>query len=267
MDVRARATEERPYHHGHLRAALLDAAERGLREHGADQLSLRDLAREIGVSHAAPRRHFPDRQALLDALAEVGFARLDATLRTALAGTNEDFPSRVRATMTAYIRFATENAALLELMYTSKHRPGATRIVKAAEAPFGLMHELILQGQAQGALQARRPRADRDRPVRDPAGHRLDHQRQHRQTGTPRRTRGDRRRAVPARRPPNFLAHTVIAPSNSSHGGSWVDARGDIDDASLVCWVTCQPKLSTPPARCRSSRTWWRRSSRPERPR
>jgi AcrR family transcriptional regulator len=43
------ATDERPYHHGHLRAALLDAAERGLRERGADQLALRDLAREIGV--------------------------------------------------------------------------------------------------------------------------------------------------------------------------------------------------------------------------
>lgn len=151
------ATEERPYHHGNLRAALLDAAERGLRERGVDQLVLRDLAKEVGVSHAAPRRHFADRQALLDALAEAGFTRLDTALRTALAGADGDFPSCVRATMTAYTRFATENAALLELMYTSKHRPGATRIVKAAEAPFGLMNELILQGQAQGALQAGAP--------------------------------------------------------------------------------------------------------------
>ncbi|MEU3147219.1 MULTISPECIES: TetR/AcrR family transcriptional regulator [unclassified Streptomyces] len=156
-DVTADAAEERPYHHGNLRAALLDAAARGLRERGADQLSLRDLAREVGVSHAAPRRHFPDRQALLDALAEDGFARLDAALRTAPAGPDEDFPSRVRAAMTAYTRFATENAALLELMYTSKHRPGAERIVKAAEAPFGLMNDLITQGQEQGALQAGEP--------------------------------------------------------------------------------------------------------------
>lgn len=151
-------TDEQPYHHGRLRAALLDAAERSLRERGADQLSLRDLAREIGVSHTAPRRHFSDRQALLDALAETGFVRLDTALRSALTGTDEeDFPSRVLATATAYTRFATENAALLELMYTSKHRPGATRIVKAAEAPFGLMNELIIQGQAQGALHAGDP--------------------------------------------------------------------------------------------------------------
>ncbi|QFG21497.1 TetR/AcrR family transcriptional regulator [Actinomadura sp. WMMB 499] len=146
-------TEDRPYHHGNLRAALLDAAGRSLRERGADQLSLRDLAREVGVSHAAPRRHFPDRQALLDALAETGFADLDTTLRTALADADTDFPSRVRAAMTAYVRFATENAALLDLMYASKHRPGATRIVEAARAPFALLSELIRQGQEAGSLQ------------------------------------------------------------------------------------------------------------------
>ncbi|MFD3943864.1 hypothetical protein [Streptomyces sp. NPDC058579] len=61
-------------------------------------------------------------------------------------------PSRVRVTMTAYVRFATENAALLELMCSSKHRPGATCVVKAAEAPFGRMG-----GQEQGALQGGDP--------------------------------------------------------------------------------------------------------------
>jgi AcrR family transcriptional regulator len=80
--------------HGNLRATLLDAAERSLRRYGADQLSLRELAREAGVSHAAPRRHFPDRQALLDALAEAGFARLDAQLREALAGAGAEFGPR-----------------------------------------------------------------------------------------------------------------------------------------------------------------------------
>ena len=147
------ANEERPYHHGNLRTALLEAAERGLRERGADQLSLRDMAREIGVSHAAPRRHFPDRQALLDALAEAGFARLDAELRTALAAADDSFPARLRAVATAYTRFATENAALLELMYTCKHGPGAQRIIEAADAPFQLMLDVIVDGQSQGALE------------------------------------------------------------------------------------------------------------------
>jgi AcrR family transcriptional regulator len=146
-----------PYHHGDLRAALLAAAERSLREHGADQLSLRELAREAGVSHAAPRRHFPDRQALLDALAEAGFARLDARLREAHAGAGEDFAARLHATAAAFLRFATEDAALLELMFANKHREGAHRLVEAAAAPFGLLHDLIAQGQAQGVLEPGEP--------------------------------------------------------------------------------------------------------------
>ncbi|WP_240742445.1 TetR/AcrR family transcriptional regulator [Micromonospora zingiberis] len=138
------------YHHGNLRTTLLAAAERSRRQHGADQLSLRELAREAGVSHAAPRRHFPDRQALLDALAEAGFARLDAELR---AAAGEEFGPRLHAVAAAYLRFATEDTALLELMFTGKHREGAERLVAAAAAPFGLMDSLILQGQAQGVLE------------------------------------------------------------------------------------------------------------------
>ena len=148
---------ERPYHHGQLRSALLTAAERGLREGGEGQLSLRELAREIGVSHAAPRRHFPDRQALLDALAEAGFERLDAQLRAAVAEAGDDFAPRLRATVAAYIRFATEDAALLELMFTGKHRPGADRVAAAAGPAFTLMYGLIAQGQAAGELAAGDP--------------------------------------------------------------------------------------------------------------
>src|SRR5450755_2150985 len=97
--------KQRPYHHGNLRTALLQQAERTLRERGVQELSLRELAREVGVSHGAPRRHFPDRQALLDALAEAGFARLGTELRQAVDGAGEDFQARLQATATAYVRF------------------------------------------------------------------------------------------------------------------------------------------------------------------
>ncbi|MFG2060061.1 TetR/AcrR family transcriptional regulator [Micromonospora sp. NPDC048871] len=140
------------YHHGNLRAALLAAAERSLRQHGAEQLSLRELAREAGVSHAAPRRHFADRQALLDALAEAGFARLDTELRAALAVAGPEFEPRLHGVATAYLRFATEDAALLDLMFAGKHREGADRLVAAAAAAFGLLNDLIVQGQEQGVL-------------------------------------------------------------------------------------------------------------------
>src|SRR5215210_7221004 len=72
----------RPYHHGNLRPALLAAAERTLAR--GEELSLRELAREIGVSHAAPRRHFAGKQALLDALAQDGFERLGSEMAAAL---------------------------------------------------------------------------------------------------------------------------------------------------------------------------------------
>lgn len=150
-------TTDRAYHHGHLRPALIAAAERTVREQGVDQLSLRELAREVGVSHAAPRRHFPDRQALLDAVAIAGFARLDAQLRAALDSAGDEFGPRLTATVTSYIRFATDDAALLELMFTSKHRPGADHVLDAATPAFGLMSELIVQGQQAGQLAAGDP--------------------------------------------------------------------------------------------------------------
>jgi AcrR family transcriptional regulator len=144
---------ERPYHHGNLRSALLAQAERTVREHGVQGLSLRELAREVGVSHGAPRRHFPDRQAILDALAEAGFARLGAELRRAADAAGEDFEPRLQATAAAYVRFATRDAALLELMFAGKHRAESATLHEAASRAFSILIELIAQGQAAGALE------------------------------------------------------------------------------------------------------------------
>ncbi|MCO8271470.1 TetR/AcrR family transcriptional regulator [Actinoplanes sp. TRM 88003] len=148
-------TPGRPYHHGQLRTALLEAAERTLRTQGASELSLRELARELGVSHAAPRRHFPDRQSLLDALAITGFHRLTIQLNAALAtAPPDDFPARLKATVAAYVTFATQDAALLDLMFTTKHRPGATEVAAAAVPAFTQLQDLMLQGQSTAHLPA-----------------------------------------------------------------------------------------------------------------
>src|ERR1700760_4568679 len=105
-------TTARPYHHGNLREALLQAAERALETTGAQDLSLRELAREVGVSHAAPRRHFPDKQALLDALALNGFEQLGAVLTDAINDAGEDFEARMLAIARAYTGYATAHPAL-----------------------------------------------------------------------------------------------------------------------------------------------------------
>lgn len=149
-------SEQRRYHHGDLRAALLDAAERSVRAQGVTQLSLRDLAREVGVSHAAPRRHFADRQELLDALAEEGFTRLGKSIRRALEGGGEEFAERTRSAVSAFAHFATENPALLELMNSTKHQ-GASSPARAAAAAFEPIVELIREGQARNVLEAGQP--------------------------------------------------------------------------------------------------------------
>jgi AcrR family transcriptional regulator len=143
---------ERPYHHGNLRAALLGEAERTLRDRGIDALSLRDLARQAEVSHAAPRRHFADRQALLDALAEAGFARLGDEVRGAIDDAGEDYQARLRAAATAYIRFATRDPALLELMFSVKIAGPRGALYETSEHLFTIVSDLIRQGQQAGQL-------------------------------------------------------------------------------------------------------------------
>jgi AcrR family transcriptional regulator len=136
------------YHHGDLRRALLAEAERRLATGG--ELSLRELARATGVSHAAPRRHFPDKQALLDALALQGLARLGAALDAAIAGAAPTFTARLTAMARAYVAFATEHPALLELAFAGKHRDAA--IGAAAEAAFAGALALVADAQAAGEV-------------------------------------------------------------------------------------------------------------------
>jgi len=147
------ARPARPYHHGNLREALLAAGEDALESGGQQGLSLRELAREVGVSHAAPRRHFPDRQALLDALAESGFARLGAALSAAVDGAGAGFDARLAALARAYIAFATARPALSELMFAAKHQADAPPSLRAAaEAAFAPALTAVADGQAAGEV-------------------------------------------------------------------------------------------------------------------
>ncbi len=141
----------RTYHHGNLREALLQAAEAAVADGGLQELSLRRLARDLGVSHAAPQRHFAGKQALLDALAESGFERFGSALGAAIDGAGGDFAGRLIAMARAYVRFASENAELLTLMFSAKHRSDAVR--DAADRSFAPALALMAEGQAQGELR------------------------------------------------------------------------------------------------------------------
>jgi AcrR family transcriptional regulator len=146
---------ERPFHHGNLRAALLDEAVTVLRASGVDGLSLRDLARRVGVSHGAPRSHFVDRQALLDALAVRGFEQLRGAVERALVG-GADVTDRFRRVAQAYVDFAIDDAALMELMFQTKADGGTEAVRDAAAALFAMLD------QAMGPRHVDTDGADRD---------------------------------------------------------------------------------------------------------
>ncbi|MDI3421969.1 TetR/AcrR family transcriptional regulator [Streptomyces luteolus] len=102
-------TSQRAYHHGDLRRAVLTAALDAIRDSGPAALSLRDLARRAGVSHAAPAHHFKDRTGLLTAIAAEGF--------DLLAGALAEAPE-LRERGVRYVRFCREHPAHFQVMFT-----------------------------------------------------------------------------------------------------------------------------------------------------
>jgi AcrR family transcriptional regulator len=147
------------YHHGELRAALLQAAGEMLEKQGLASLSLRELARGAGVSHNAPYRHFPDRDSLLAAIAAEGFQRLGDAL--------EKRPRRERGE--AYVEFALQHPQRFRLMFGGVAPGSDQRAYQAllnsfadlgenaryaAAAAWGLVHglsHLLLEGHFAGS--------------------------------------------------------------------------------------------------------------------
>lgn len=106
------------YHHGDLRAALVKAGLALLGERAADDLSLREVARHVGVSATAVYRHFPDKQALLSALAAEGMEELGRRQRAASEKAGGG-PDGFAASGAVYVHFAVENPALFRLIFAS----------------------------------------------------------------------------------------------------------------------------------------------------
>ncbi len=148
----------RPYHHGHLRQALLRAAEVALEARGVQKLSLRELSRELGVSHASPQRHFATKQDLIDALAIVGFERLSSVMARAAEARGQDFKARLTKAAHAYVGFAIKHPALFALMFEAKRRPGMRPELKAALiAAFSHVPKILKEGQEAAKIIAGDP--------------------------------------------------------------------------------------------------------------
>ena len=138
-----RAAAAAPYHHGALRAAMLEAAERILERDGIAGLTLRGAAREAGVSHAAPKNHFGDIMGLLSELAAVGFARFGAAL-VANTREGETRKARLAAIGRGYVAFAQQNPGLFLLMFRGERLDFKRPALRAAgEAAFAVLADTI----------------------------------------------------------------------------------------------------------------------------
>ncbi|MHA6299539.1 TetR/AcrR family transcriptional regulator [Devosia sp. CAU 1758] len=141
-----------PYHHGNLRQALLEAGLIILEKQGEAGLGLRDLARAVGVSPAAPYRHFDSRAALLEALAVTGFQRFAARME-AVAASDPD--NAMAAMGKTYVVFALQNANLFRLMFSpqlkKEARPGLSM---AADAAFDTLRHAIGGDVESGRIRA-----------------------------------------------------------------------------------------------------------------
>jgi AcrR family transcriptional regulator len=121
-----------PYHHGDLRAALVRAALELLEEGGSAELSLRAVARRAGVAPSAPYRHYADRDALLSAVAAMGY--LDLAQCLAATRPAPSTPNDLAAVAVAYVQFAVQRPALFRVMFAKPCDRDSADRVAATEA-------------------------------------------------------------------------------------------------------------------------------------
>lgn len=128
----------KPYHHGDLRNALLQAALELLAESGQENLSLREVALRAGVSSGAPYRHFENKDALLAALSEGGFRRLETEIAEAIAKHPRHPVKQLRDIAQAYLGIAEENPPFFKVMFGPYDAPDAGQqdVLPACEKVF-----------------------------------------------------------------------------------------------------------------------------------
>ncbi|MFH6784471.1 MULTISPECIES: TetR/AcrR family transcriptional regulator [Methylobacterium] len=140
---------EGTYHHGNLRRSLIAAAQALLRSGGIEAVTLREAARQAGVSHNAPYRHFPSREALLAAVAAEGFRTLHRTQSDAAA--EVDPADRLKAFGRAYLRFAAEERATFRLMFGGTLDPADhPELAAVARGTFGALVAVTQEDATSG---------------------------------------------------------------------------------------------------------------------
>jgi AcrR family transcriptional regulator len=154
MESHIERQKPKPYHHGDLRNALIQAGLGILAEGGAQELDLRKVARRAGVSHAAPYRHFADKQALVAAINEEGFHLLAERIRSSLREVSDEPVEQLLGVALAYVRFAQENPWLMREMFSgiTIERETFESLHTASKSVYRLYAEVIRSGQERGKI-------------------------------------------------------------------------------------------------------------------
>jgi AcrR family transcriptional regulator len=154
MENNAESRKTKAYHHGDLRNALIQAGLELLAEGGARELDLRKVARRAGVSHAAPYRHFADKQALIAAINEEGFHRLAERIQSTLRAVPDEPFEQLLGVALAYVRFAQENPWLMREMFSGLtiERETFTSLQVASKSVYRIYAEVLRRGQMSGEI-------------------------------------------------------------------------------------------------------------------
>jgi AcrR family transcriptional regulator len=157
--VKTMATRRDTYHHGDLRQALINAALELVTEQDARSLSLREVARRVGVSHTAPYRHFADKDALLATVAEEGFEMLSHSLQAAMESLTADPLQQLEAVGVAYVRYAIEHPSHYRVMFGAYGADEETHpsLAKASRQAFMVLMNVIVMGQSAGVMRTGEP--------------------------------------------------------------------------------------------------------------
>jgi AcrR family transcriptional regulator len=144
------------YHHGDLKNALIEAGIDILSKEGVQGLTLRKVARKVGVSHAAPYAHFTDKQALIAAIATEGYTKLYQELAKAAASCPDDPAQRLIEVAWAYVQFATNKPDHFKVTFSGivEQEADYPEYVEQSKKSLTLVTELVSDCQQAGLLKS-----------------------------------------------------------------------------------------------------------------
>lgn len=152
-------SKTKTYHHGNLRQTLIEAGAQLIDIKDYSEISLREVARQAGVSHTAPYRHFKDRNALLAGVAEIGFTQLASAMQVAITDNPDDPRAQLIEAGVAYIQLALEHRQMHQLMFSGIQQKDDDNqtLQQSSDSAFSGLVKIVEKGQELGVYKSGDP--------------------------------------------------------------------------------------------------------------